>query len=506
MIRNYLKKVFHILPIFLLAVFLCVSLLGIARYFLDFKFHLFNLSDKAWNIFLPMIFTACALILIRKRFSILKHSDPTKDNFIYVFICGLVLCALVINSQMYLDVRLSKTQIVANSHEISLDESVRRIQIKSYFVDDGYLNSKSESNVSGKYGQNLKFNFYFVAAVLKDSLEEPKNDLPEFWFVHQFSETINNRISGKERVAEYIKFREKCNRDLEDFDFYKNSYFLRVSTSDEKKIYDDLILNVVENPQNKKLILLSPSNGNFIDDGKSILYWFFKILGIGILIILVALLFPKYQKNQRKKKEEEDDFIFSTRLFIPTKEFLITPILVDVNILVFIVLALLGVNPFYPRTEDLIKFGALNSDLFNGEYWRIISSMFMHGGIAHLIMNIIVLGIVGYLSENTFGKSRFTVIYFLSGIVAGLFTLFWHDGNIVAVGASGAIFGLIGANAMLLILQNNYKETKGPLLLTFGYLLVSVIIGLISNADNAAHLSGFVSGMIISVLFYYFKP
>ena len=504
--QNYFKKVLHILPIFLLAVFLCVSVLGIARYFLDFKFHFFGLSDKAWNIFLPMIFTVFALILIRKRFSALKHADPTKDNFIYLLICGSVLCAVLVNSQLYLDVRLSKTQIAENSNVISSDESVRRIKIKSYFVDESSVSSKSETHISGKYGQNINFNFYFVAAILKDSLEKPLNNLPKVWFVHQFSEEINSKLTGKERVAEYKKFRERCWKDLENFDFYENSYFLRVPNSDEKRIYNELILNVVENPQEKKLIYLSPSNGNFKDDGKSILLWFFKILGIGILIILIALLFPKYQENQRKKKEEEDDFIFSIRLFIPTKEFLITPILVDINIIIFIVLVVLGVNPIYPRTEDLIKFGALTSDLFNGEYWRIISSMFMHGGIMHLTMNVIVLGIVGYLSENTFGKSRFAIIYFVSGIVAGLFTLLWHDGNIVAVGASGAIFGLIGANAMLLILQNNFKETKKPLLLIFGYLLVSVIIGLISNADNAAHLSGFLSGMIISALFYYFKP
>lgn len=504
--QNYFKKVFHILPVFLLAVFLCVTVLGVARYFLDFKFHLFGLSDEAWNIFLPMIFSVCAMILIRKKFSILKHTNPSKDNFIYIFISGLVLCALVINSQMFLDVRLSKTQIAENSHEISSDESVKRIKIKSYFIDEGYLNSKSEIDISGKYGRNLNFNFYFVAAILKDSLENPVSDLPEVWFVHRFSKTISNRINSSERVVEYRKFREKCLQDLENFDFYENSYFLRVPKSDEKKIYDELILNVVENPQEKELIFLSPSNGNFNDDGKGIMLWFFKILGIGILIMLFALLFPSYKKYFRKKKDEGDDFIFFIKLFIPSKEFLITPLLINVNIIVFIVLALLGVNPFYPRTEDLVQFGALTSDFFKGEYWRIISSMFMHGGIMHLIMNIIILGIVGYLSENSLGKHRFVLVYFLTGIIAGLFTLFWHQGNFIGVGASGAIFGLIGTNAMLLILQNNFKETKGILLIIFGYLLINVLIGFISNADTAAHLAGFVSGMIISLFFYYFKP
>lgn len=504
--QNYFKKVIHILPVFLLAVFLCISVLGIARYFLDFKFHLLDISDKTWNIFLPMIFSAFSLIVIRKRFSILKHSDPTKDNFIYLFICGGVLYALVMNSQMYLDVKFSENQVVENINQISSDRNVNHIKIKSYFVDDNYLNSKYENTVYGKYGEKLNLHFYFVVAILKDSLENPKDDLPQVWFVNKFSKTISNRISDEKKNIEYNNFREKCRQDLKNFDYYNNSYFLRVSTSEEKKIYDQLILNVIENPQNKKLILLSPSNGKFVDDGKSILYWFFKILGIGILIILFALLFPNYKKTHRKKRDEEDDFIFFIKLLIPSKQLFITPILIDLNIIVFVVLAFLGVNPFNPRTEDLEKFGALTSGVFRGEYWRIISSMFMHGGIMHLTMNVLVLGFVGYFSENIFGKSRFAFIYFLSGIIAGIFTLFWHQGNIVGVGASGAIFGLIGANAMVLILQNNFKKTKVLLLMIFSYLLLNIFIGLVSNADNAAHISGFVSGMIISVLFYYFKP
>ena len=504
--HRYFRKVLHILPIFLLAVFLCVSFLGVARYFLDFKFHFFNLSDEAWNIFLPMIITVFALILIRKRFSVLKHKDSNKDNFIYIVICGLILCALVINSQLYLDVRLSKNQIAENSQEISSAESVRRIKIKSYFVDENYLNSKSEMQVSGKYGRDLNFNFYFVAAVFKDSLVKPDHNLPKVWFVHQFSERISNRINDSERVAAYRKFREKCWKDLEKFDFYENSYFLRVPTSDEKNIYNDLILNVVENPQGKKLIFLSPSNGNFNDDGTSILGWFFKILGVGILIILFALLFPNYKNNQRKKRAAQDDFIFFMRLLIPSKDFLITPILIDLNILIFILLGLLGVHPFYPRTEDLVKFGALTSDFFRGEYWRIISSMFLHGGLMHITMNVIVLGIAGYFSESMLGKRRFVMIYFLSGIIAGLSTLLWHQGNFAGVGASGAIFGLIGAIGMMLILQNNFKENKGVLLMIFGYVLFNILIGFVSNSDNIAHLAGFISGMIISALFYYFKP
>src|SRR5690606_3101108 len=100
---------------------------------------------------------------------------------------------------------------------------------------------------------------------------------------------------------------------------------------------------------------------------------------------------------------------------------------------------------------------------------------------------------------------KFAVIYFLSGIIAGLTSLIWRDGALVLVGASGAIFGVLGSFATALLLQNNLKENKVPLLVIFGYLFFNILVGLISNSDNVAHISGFVSGMIISYVIYSFK-
>ncbi len=123
----------------------------------------------------------------------------------------------------------------------------------------------------------------------------------------------------------------------------------------------------------------------------------------------------------------------------------------------------------------------------------------------HLLMNLMVLGIAGFFCENIFGIARFAIIYFVSGIIAGISSLIWHDGNVILVGASGAIFGLIGSFAMALLLRNNFKENKIVLLVIFAYFVINIFFGLISNSDNAAHISGFVCGMLISLLYYVFE-
>ena len=442
---------------------------------------------------------------MRRRIGVLQHSNPDKDNFIYFVILGIALCGALVSSQFYYKIRFSQNQTIPDVHQISADKNVNRIKINSYFVDEAYLSSQFTRDVTGKYGQDLNFHFYFVAAILKDSLEEVQNDLPEVWFANHFSKTISNGLSDEKKRIEFNSFREKCYYDLEHFNFYNNAYFIKVPNSDEKEVYERLILNVVDNPQNREVIFLSPSDGKFNDDGASVLKWVFYILGIGILVILFALIFPNYRAQPLKAKDEDDDFNFFLQLFIPKKGYLITPVLIDLNILVFIILSLFGVNPFYPKTEDLITFGALSSQISNGEYWRFLSSMFLHGGIMHLLMNLMVLGIAGFICENIFGTVKFTIIYFLSGIIAGISSLLWHDGNVILVGASGAIFGLIGSIAMALILRNNFKENKVALLIIVIYFVLNIFFGFISNSDNAAHISGFICGMLISLLFYAFE-
>lgn len=503
--QHYLKKVYHILPMFLLAFFLCVSLLGISRYLLVFEFQILDFKEEVWDLYLPMILSIVSLILMRRRIGVLQHSNPDKDNFIYFVILGIALCGALVSSQFYYKIRFSQNQTIPDVHQISADKNVNRIKINSYFVDEAYLSSQFTRDVTGKYGQDLNFHFYFVAAILKDSLEEVQNDLPEVWFANHFSKTISNGLSDEKKRIEFNSFREKCYYDLEHFNFYNNAYFIKVPNSDEKEVYERLILNVVDNPQNREVIFLSPSDGKFNDDGASVLKWVFYILGIGILVILFALIFPNYRAQPLKAKDEDDDFNFFLQLFIPKKGYLITPVLIDLNILVFIILSLFGVNPFYPKTEDLITFGALSSQISNGEYWRFLSSMFLHGGIMHLLMNLMVLGIAGFICENIFGTVKFTIIYFLSGIIAGISSLLWHDGNVILVGASGAIFGLIGSIAMALILRNNFKENKVALLIIVIYFVLNIFFGFISNSDNAAHISGFICGMLISLLFYAFE-
>lgn len=218
----------------------------------------------------------------------------------------------------------------------------------------------------------------------------------------------------------------------------------------------------------------------------------------------------KYQElNEHLVSQEEDilklppattteqikDF-FS--IFKPAQGFFITPILLDLNILIFILMAIGGVNIMQPDNESLLNWGAnFRPMTLEGEWWRLITNCFLHIGIFHLLMNMYALLYIGVLLEPHLGRTRFISAYLLTGITASIASLWWHDLTISA-GASGAIFGMYGV-FLAMLTTNLIEKTARKALLTsiavfVGYNLIN---GLKGGIDNAAHIGGLVGGLVI---------
>jgi len=200
-------------------------------------------------------------------------------------------------------------------------------------------------------------------------------------------------------------------------------------------------------------------------------------------------------------KNEKVPGIFS--LFKPTEGYFITPILVNLNILIFVIMAISGVNLFLPTNESLLLWGANFRPLtIEGEWWRLFSSMFIHIGIFHLLMNMYALIYIGLLLEPYLGKSGFLSAYLLSGLAGSVASVYWHEMTISA-GASGAIFGMYGVFLAMLSTNLIEKSVRKPLLISIGvFVAYNLINGLKGGIDNAAHIGGLISGAIIGYSFY----
>ncbi len=185
-------------------------------------------------------------------------------------------------------------------------------------------------------------------------------------------------------------------------------------------------------------------------------------------------------------------------IFKPVDGYFITPILIDLNILVYLIMVLAGVSWFSPTSEELLSWGADFRPLtLENEWWRLITSCFIHIGIFHLLMNMYALLYIGVLMEPYLGKARFLTAYLATGLVASMTSIWWHA-DTVSAGASGAIFGMYGLFLALLTTNFIEKSARQALLSSIGiFVAYNLLSGAQGNTDNAAHIGGLVSGMIM---------
>lgn len=181
-----------------------------------------------------------------------------------------------------------------------------------------------------------------------------------------------------------------------------------------------------------------------------------------------------------------------------------TVALIVVNVAVFMIMTMFG------DTEDavfMLQHGAMYEPFViqQHEYYRIITCLFLHFGIEHLLNNMVMLGALGWNLELEIGKVRFLVIYFVSGIAGNILSLFYDlstENPAVSAGASGAIFGLMGALLYVVILNRGRLgrlSGRGMLIMV----ALSLYFGFASSGvDNFAHIGGLVSGFILAVILY----
>lgn len=207
-------------------------------------------------------------------------------------------------------------------------------------------------------------------------------------------------------------------------------------------------------------------------------------------------------EEEKAYLEEEKKRNSFWSFFIPRKGFMATPILIDLNILVFIVMVASGVGIMSPSTLSLLKWGADFGPLtLTGDWWRAVTCNFIHIGAFHLLMNMYAFMYVGLLLEGLIGSRRMFMSYLLTGLCSAAFSLYMH-GETISAGASGAIFGLYGIFLAFLFFHRIAKEQRKALLTSIlifvGY---NLVYGMKAGIDNAAHIGGLLSGFLLGIIY-----
>jgi rhomboid protease GluP len=183
----------------------------------------------------------------------------------------------------------------------------------------------------------------------------------------------------------------------------------------------------------------------------------------------------------------------------------VTYALIAINTLVFLAMVASGASFTEPTVRDVLVWGGDFGPLTVGahQYWRLLTSMFLHFGIVHIGFNMIVLYQIGPFIQVVFGRVRYLAIYFFAGL-AGSIVSVWIHPMAVGAGASGAIFGLYGALFGFLLVKRRSLDpaaTKSIARSAGIFVLYNVAYGTISRTtDLSAHFGGLAGGFLIGML------
>ena len=202
--------------------------------------------------------------------------------------------------------------------------------------------------------------------------------------------------------------------------------------------------------------------------------------------------------NDINKKTEKENRLFA-KVFSP-KKIIITKIIIILCFIMYLLSVIKSGNLLIFDQYSLASLGANNLILVqNGQIWRLLTAAFLHGGLIHFIVNMYSLFIIGTQVETFIGKWKFLFVYIISAITGCMLSLVFSNATVISVGASGALFGLMGALLYFgyhyrLYLSGAIKNQIIPII------LLNLIIGFtVSRIDNVAHIGGLIGGYLAAM-------
>jgi len=205
------------------------------------------------------------------------------------------------------------------------------------------------------------------------------------------------------------------------------------------------------------------------------------------------------------QKRSEEQLFWSKLLFLPNRDNWGLPLLLDVNVLVYLAMVISGLGVVTFQTEDLIAWGGnFGPDDDGFGFLRLFSSQFVHGGLMHIANNMYGLLFAGFFLLPVARNVRLILAYMLCGLGGSVASVYAHP-DTVSVGASGAIFGLFGVVLTLVGLgDKRLIEVRGMIFLNAAIFVgLNLLLGTATpGVDNAAHMGGLVTGLAMGLALF----
>jgi rhomboid protease GluP len=451
---------------------------------------------------------AMAWIFLRPRFKVLnlerKKGGSWKD--FYSFMLMVIFALPLIIAQEYIITASGRLTELTSISEIDDHAPTKYYTLQQFHIDKHRVGYHSDFDVGGKHNTDFNMHLYLALPIL-DPAGTTSTNCPA-WLGIEYKKTISNKLEPAEKEKLFLEFASESQKDFDTKNVSAFSYLKRIENSDAKDGFIKASRNNNAITPNETILVaetepFAARNGNK-------LFWLLLTTFIGSAVWLIMVLIPKLDeshlnriKEGKPDEEARQDLRESLGMLIPKGDYFITPILIYMNVGLFIIMFISGLGFMSFKGQDLLEWGANFGPMTkDGQWWRLFTSMFLHGGLMHVLANMYGLLFVGLFLEPLLGRTKFLLVYISTGIIGSIASIWWYDAT-VSVGASGAIFGLYGIFLSAMATRIfSIEFSKAFLLSTVIFVGYSLLMGVFGGIDNAAHIGGLASGFVIGLGLY----
>ncbi len=397
------------LPFLLIAIGF-ILLYSLLNWALFIQSNFLSLKEDIPTFWLPFGLACVPVLLwLRPRIKLL-HFKNDNGSFACQLIAVLAIAAPTIVAQMYLDTATGKLTKLDNIAQYRQAEKTKYYSLNTYFIDKSNAGVFSTAVVSGKNNENLTYSIYIALPIFANAADTAKDEC-SYWLGKRYLQRIKNNLGKEEKNAIFKTFARESQNEFDTTDFQKFVYLDRIGNTEEHDKFNTAIkkskLVRYQDP-----VVFTSVNEPFENRNGKKFGWIFKSLGIGALVFLgllccIPLKDPNITKFSKEKETGTSDVKELFNFLIPQKDFFATAIIIDINILVYLAMVFCGLGVVSFQAIDLLHWGGnYGPYTTNGQWWRLVTNIFLHGGLMHIFANMAGLLFVGVFLEALLGRAR----------------------------------------------------------------------------------------------------
>jgi rhomboid protease GluP len=454
------------------------------------------LDEDLANFWLPAILAfALVLWIVHPRLKQFALSEKRGVAFLYDLLATAAIAVPLALVQLHIGASAGQLEHVAASADVARLPRAKFFSIATPCFDRGRTVADAVYADDDDRGDEMSITFYAaIPACGQDSA---------VWLGYRYRDVVSNRIGEAEQRAKIEAFGRQTDAALNAENFGRYRFFERAGNSADRRAFAKAIK---KNGGPENSLILLPREGAFADRAGSFLHWaLVTAAGLWLAWLIAVLLAPlKRAEEMTEPQPKPADGPGFADILIPKRDNYGLPLLLDVNLLVYLAMVMAGLGVMSFPTDDLLAWGASYRPAIHGlGVFRLIASQFVHGGLLHIANNMQGLLFAAICLSPVMRNARLIISYLLCGL-GGSIASVWHSVT-VSVGASGAIFGLYGILLVLYVLKDSRIRALGPAVWSAAgiFVALNLVFGFVSpTTDNACHIGGLLTGLVLGLAIF----